>query len=94
MKLVIINVITATSLPRQDFTVNLKELIHRHQNLNLSVATLHDNFRKLTQTTKTHAPNFKIENWYAWFSDNNKTLYIRYGHSGEPQIIVKEVEEA
>lgn len=92
MKLEIINIQTATSLPRQDFTVKLKELIFNHEKLNLSVATIHNNYRKLQQTTKTHAPNFKIENWYAWFSDNNKTLNIRYGHSGEPQIIVKEVE--
>lgn len=92
MKIKINTYNTQTPLPPRDFTVNLKELIERHAKLNLSVETLHDNYRKLQQTTKTNVPKFKIENWYAWFSDDKKTLSIRYGHSGDPQIVVKEVE--
>jgi hypothetical protein len=93
MKLVANRIETGVPLPATLFTTDLKEEINRCVELNLSIDTLHDRYRKLQQNIKSRSPKFNIAAWYAWIDDQSRTLNIRFGESGDPQIIVQEVAE-
>jgi hypothetical protein len=91
MKIIIERIDTGVALPPQKFTTELKDILENCSKMRIDIQTIHSFYRKLQQETKTNAPNFKIEMWYAWIDEANRELNIRYGHGGEPQIIVKEV---
>jgi hypothetical protein len=92
MTLEINRIDTGVRLPALQFTMDLKEIINRHKSLNLSIETLLDNYRKLQQETKLNVPGFKIEKWYAWIDEQARSLNIRFGEGGDPQLIIREVE--
>lgn len=91
MNLEVIKVETPTPLPKQQFVNELKRLITTWQENQFDLETLCHRIQTLKQETRIQVPIFKIERWFVWMEQNPKVLYIRYGDSGDPQIIVKEV---
>lgn len=92
MKLVINRYDTGVALPPQQFTIELKELINTHEEKKLSIETLLENYEKLQQRTKINVPIFKMEKWNAWIDQQSRSLNIRFGEKGQPQLVIQEVE--
>lgn len=77
--------------PNIGFTDSLKAILEKYENSkNSKLEDLKNSIRQCMIDRRRGAPNFKIDDWYLMILNNE--LSIRFGHSGEPQIIVTEEE--
>lgn len=79
-------------IPNNRFYDELKDIIRfgEFHYPKEGLSHIRDRIQKLKIQTKTNTPNFKIEMWYVHLQES--ILTIRFGHEGDPQITIKEID--